>query len=258
MSIQLIPNKNLFAIIAESEAALQKGEALSKRLGGISLNPKDISKYDFILSFDQRNRLQLSLKDKKQKPIQADFSKMQMGRASLSNALITKAIGIRKNKKPFILDACAGLGKDALTFLMLSCHVTLLERSPIVFELLKDGLENSLSGYHFSDLLSLHLMEAKDYLEQLKPAQYPDVIYLDPMYPDRNKKALSKKEMQILRLITGDNWDAADLLDKALSLARERVVVKRRRLDEPLGDKNPDTQLTGKTIRFDIYKTLKI
>ena len=81
----------------------------------------------------------------------------------------------------------------------------------------------------------------------------PQVVYLDPMFPHRRKKALVKKEMQLLQQLLGEDLDSADLLSAALDTARERVVVKRPRTALPLVGRKPDTTMQSPHHRFDIY-----
>ena len=87
----------------------------------------------------------------------------------------------------------------------------------------------------------------------------PQVICLDPMFPHRDKSALVKKEMRLLRPLAGNDDDAPALLEAALALASHRVVVKRPRHAPPLGGHAPGNVLAGQSSRFDIYpkKTLK-
>ena len=87
----------------------------------------------------------------------------------------------------------------------------------------------------------------------------PQVIYLDPMFPHRDKSAQVKKEMRLFRPLAGDDDDAPALLDAALALATHRVVVKRPRKAPAIAGKPPSYTLEGKSSRFDIYtiKSLK-
>ncbi len=56
---------------------------------------------------------------------------------------IAKAVGLNKGSTPRILDATAGLGRDAFVFASLGCHVQMIERNPVVAALLEDGLERA-------------------------------------------------------------------------------------------------------------------
>ena len=86
----------------------------------------------------------------------------------------------------------------------------------------------------------------------------PDVIYIDPMYPDRKKSALVKKDMQILQRLHGKDENTAELLDSALKFAKKRVVVKRPVQAETLSQKKPNTCIKSKKTRYDIYTIEKM
>ena len=178
--------------------------------------------------------------------------------------MIAKAVGVKAGVYPKVLDATAGLGKDAFVLATLGCNVQMLERSPVVHALLHDGLararEASLSDdLELAQILArMHLLSAdsQDYLVQISEAERPDVIYLDPMFPDRQKAADVKKEMAAFHHLVGKDEDADALLEKALAVAVYRVVVKRPRKAPFIAKKTPSYQLEGKSSRYDIY-TLK-
>jgi 16S rRNA (guanine1516-N2)-methyltransferase len=167
---------------------------------------------------------------------------------------IARACGLKSGNTPSVLDLTAGLGRDAFVLASLGCAVTLVERNPIIAVLLEDGLGRAIDdpeiGAWVSERLHLVQSEAMTYLRSCPEA---DVIYLDPMFPERRKSARVKKEMQIFHDIVGDDEDATTLLETARGMARQRVVVKRPRLAEPLGDQKPPACVTGKTTRYDIY-----
>lgn len=170
------------------------------------------------------------------------------------NQLIAKAVGIKSKEKPFILDVTAGLGRDAFVLATLGCTVLMCERSPIIYALLEDGLKRAEKEAWFQALnLTLMHADATDYLSTLTDENRPDVIYIDPMFPEKNKSALVKKEMRALRDVVGDDTDAEKLLSLALSVAKKRVVVKRARLAPVLANEKPSLVFEGKSCRFDVY-----
>ena len=81
----------------------------------------------------------------------------------------------------------------------------------------------------------------------------PDVIYLDPMYPEHGTNALPHKEMRWLRELVGEDTDADALLAPALLLARKRVVVKRPLKAPDLAGVAPHHRHRGRAVRFDVY-----
>lgn len=170
---------------------------------------------------------------------------------------LARAVGIKGDSVPTVLDVTAGLGRDAFVLACLGCTVHLVERSPIIAALLRDGLARAVRDPEIGPLVAtrLHLTVAdgRHYLRQLVDERRPDVVYLDPMYPQRQKSALVKKEMRLLRQLTGDDLDAPALLAAALQCARRRVVVKRPRLAPLLAEPPPAVQITAPNTRFDVY-----
>ena len=79
-----------------------------------------------------------------------------------------------------------------------------------------------------------------------------DVIYLDPMFPGEGRTALPKRELQLLRELTGDDDGGAQLLALARTRARRRVVVKRP-LHAPALAADVDLCFKGRAVRFDVY-----
>ncbi|MCJ8320683.1 MAG: class I SAM-dependent methyltransferase [Colwellia sp.] len=172
---------------------------------------------------------------------------------------IAKAIGLKHGFSPHVLDATAGLGRDGFLLAGLGCKVTLMERMPIVAALLEDGLERGKLNSEIGQLITNNLTLIKSSLiGDIELAQQPDVIYLDPMYPHREKSALVKKEMRVFQSLVGEDLDADDLLAPALALAKYRVVVKRPSYAPPLADKKPSTSIKMKKNRFDVYVNLAI
>lgn len=169
---------------------------------------------------------------------------------------LARAVGIKPGHLPTIVDATAGLARDAFVLTCLGCQVTMLERSPILGALVKDGLRRAQLDTETAAIVGNKLRlisgNATQLLETIAP-QDKQVIYLDPMYPERSKSALVKKEMRLVRALVGDDNDTHLLLAKALQQAQQRVVVKRPRLAEPLPGPPPSTRIESKTTRYDIY-----
>ncbi|WJG09588.1 class I SAM-dependent methyltransferase [Aliiglaciecola sp. LCG003] len=171
---------------------------------------------------------------------------------------IAKAIGLKGTQIPRVLDATAGLGRDAFVLASLGCQVDLIERSPVVAALLADGLIRASQQPDLMDWLpnqmTLHHGIAVELLNNWQ-GTIPDVVYLDPMFPHRKKSALVKKEMRLFQQLLGPDEDADLLLAPALKLAAKRVVVKRPDSAPFLSNQQPSMAITGKKHRFDVYMT---
>ncbi len=166
---------------------------------------------------------------------------------------ISRAIGLKQNKCPFVVDATAGLGRDSFILAALGCTMTLFERNPILQVLLADGLRRGLENPETAEICKRMELISKDIQEWQWTEQQADVIYLDPMYPHRKKSSLVKKDMRIIRQLVGDDEDADNLLTFALHTGIKKIVVKRPKNAPFLGNKTPTTSLKEKNSRFDIY-----
>lgn len=173
---------------------------------------------------------------------------------------IARAVGLKGQDSLNVLDATAGLGRDAFVLASLGCKVDMIERSPIVAALLADGLNRAKQDPNLSQWLNqrmcLHHGVAVDLLiswAECHPDNIPDVVYLDPMFPHRKKSAAVKKEMRLFQQLLGPDEDANLLLAPALALAKKRVVVKRPSGAPYLADKKPQIEMQGKANRFDVY-----
>ena len=167
---------------------------------------------------------------------------------------IAKAVGFNKKPGLTVIDATAGLGRDAFVLASLGAMVTLVERNPLVAALLADGLRRGARDPQTADWLPQRMQLVHlPALEALHSLPAPDVVFLDPMFPPREKSALVKKEMRAFHDVVGADDDADTLLAPALALAKHRVVVKRPGYAEFLAGKKPTMSIEGKNNRFDVY-----
>jgi len=169
---------------------------------------------------------------------------------------VARAIGVKQGRTAArVLDLTAGLGRDAAVLAALGCEILALERNLAVFALLADALQRALAdaegALRLGGRLRFERTDARDFLARGAAAEF-DVIYLDPMHPDRAKSALVKQEMRLFRALVGADDDAGDLLVAALASGAPRVVVKRPAQAAPLGPA-PDAVIAGRTTRFDLY-----
>ena len=171
---------------------------------------------------------------------------------------LARALGLKGGVTPTVVDATAGLGQDAFVLACLGSSVWLIERSPVIAVLLRDGLRRAARdaeiGRMVSERLRLHCGDGRELLPRLAATRQPDVVYLDPMYPHRQKSAWVGKEMRLLRQLAGDDEDAPTLLAVALACAGKRVVVKRPRLAPALSGPTPTARIVTPNTRFDLYR----
>ena len=198
-------------------------------------------------------------------PVRVDFVAGAVAHRRLygggSGQMIAKAVGIQPGVRPTVLDATAGLGRDAFVLAQLGCTLTLIERQPLIAALLEDGLARARDDGEVGPIVASMQLVCGNAIELMGDwsGERPQVIYLDPMFPHRDKSAQVKKEMRLFRPLAGDDDDAPQLLAAALALATHRVVVKRPRKAPSIAGVAPGYALEGKSSRFDIYpkKSLK-
>ncbi|MEM6161257.1 16S rRNA (guanine(1516)-N(2))-methyltransferase RsmJ [Erwinia sp. P6884] len=171
---------------------------------------------------------------------------------------VAKAVGIKGGYLPAVVDATAGLGRDAFVLASLGCRVQMFERHPVVAALLEDGLQRGYQSTEIGGWLRerLTLIHASSLDALAGIAEKPDVVYLDPMYPHRQKSALVKKEMRVFQTLVGADADADGLLEPARRLAKKRIVVKRPDYAPPLAGIATQSAVLTKSHRFDIYPPL--
>jgi len=233
-------------VVAADSSMDQAARDLASYLQSLSLPQGGDRSCRFILEV---GRLGLSLQDQRQpqmRPLRLDAPGMR--RRFSSRDLLARSIGRRCHS---VVDATAGFGRDAFHLFHLGKRVTAVERSPVVAVMLADAIDRLIPSAR-SDSLELICDDARRQFTQCDP---PDVVYLDPMFPDRqSRSALAGKELQILRALVGDDEDSDSLLQVALSVALQRVVVKRPAWAGPLGSV-PDLEYRGRVVRYDVYLT---
>lgn len=201
--------------------------------------------------------------DAKTTPLLPDFIRGKQAwrrqAGGMRQEAIVRALGIAKGHRPSILDATAGLGRDAMILAHAGCDVRLLERHPAIHALLSNAIERAAQDPQAGAWVAtqVEVLPCGSLLDsrtlQTLAEQPPMAIYLDPMFPHREKSAQVKKDMQMLQHLVGADPDADHLLPAALALATHRVVVKRPVKAPVLGGQNPSTQVVSKKHRFDIY-----
>lgn len=169
---------------------------------------------------------------------------------------LARAVGIKAGFNPTVIDATAGLGSDAFVLATLGCKVRMIEHCLPVVQLLEDGLLRAraeAATIEIANRMQLYSGNALQLIPVLARNASPDVIYLDPMYPPRNKSAAVKKEMHMLQVLAGKGGDNTALLQCALKHAARRVVVKRPAKAAAIGDSVAHACIKSANTRYDIY-----
>ena len=252
----------------------EKSQTLSKQLNLAICSDSNAEQWLDWVNDKKDPTLKLALCSNKQGPVSIDFlSGKKAHRRQFGGGKgqpLVRAMGQLENGMPKIIDATAGMGGDSYVLASLGFEVKMIERSPIVSALLHDALtranqalDTELPTELQQSIQNLSLVNANsaDYLLNKQPDV--DVIYMDPMYPEKKKKAAAKKEMQALQQLVGPDLDSERLLEAALKTAKYRVVVKRPKGADPvycaLNNIQPSSNISSPNTRYDIYviKALK-
>jgi len=295
------PRTNTYAIALHANPPPSKKKSREKKQMKLKLDPFFV---DLCPSSDTRLGYRMNLTSNKN---------------GSGNELLLKALGMKKmlsldKQQLVIYDLTAGLARDSM--IMLSSIISdieestvpplrlhMVERDPLVASLLTDAMrrldiladveKNSNEG-NIAKLANCLTMEEGDALSVLESmltdtrstdsVPYPpDIIYLDPMFPPRKKKASAvKKDMAMLHSLLGtatmsENKGESEeaekarlkeeqkLLAAACNAATRRVVVKRPANALPLGSLGeeeddddipaPSYDIRGNINRWDVYTT---
>ena len=230
----------------------------------------------------------LSLTDGDQ-AMRGDFTKLQkrLQYHNLTHELLVKATKVKGREKLRVIDATAGMGEDSLLLAAAGCEVTLYEQDPVIAALLQDTMRRALGEAALHEIvMRMQLVEGDsiDHLRRLGEAgtgsdapeddvghdcstltasaaatsedtalKRPDVIYLDPMFPERQKSGLVKKKFQLIHYLEAPAENEEALMQAAIDARPFKIVVKRPAKGPYLAGLKPSYSLDGKAIRYDCY-----
>lgn len=187
---------------------------------------------------------------------QGDFAETMMHRVTngrLQHEMLVKAASSEKEGRKAI-DATAGMGEDAFLLAAQGYEVTLYEQNPVVAALLKDAIRRAKKNQILKDIAGRMKVVEADSVECMSKLLDPvDVIYLDPMFPARQKSSLINKKLQLIQKLEPPCSEETDLFDAALKVCPSRIIVKRPLKSECLAGREPSYTLKGKAIRYDCY-----
>ena len=171
----------------------------------------------------------------------------------LQRELLVKAARVKGVPAPVAVDATAGLGGDSLLLAAAGFTVRMFEQDPVIAALLRDALRRAAADPRLADAVSRMRFTESDSLDALAnlPAP-PDVVYLDPMFPERRKSAAVKKRFQLLHHLERPCANQEAMLRAALLACPRKVVVKRPAKGPFLADVKPSYSVGGKAVRYDV------
>lgn len=155
---------------------------------------------------------------------------------------------------PTAVDATAGMGEDSILLAACGYDVTLFEQNPVISALLKDALRRAKKHPELKAIVErMHLIEG-DSIEGMGRLPFtPDIIYLDPMFPARQKTGLINKKLQLIQKLEQPCFNEAGLLEAAFAAHPGKIVVKRPLKGAVLAERQPNYSIKGKAIRYDVF-----
>jgi 16S rRNA (guanine1516-N2)-methyltransferase len=187
--------------------------------------------------------------------LRGDFTKMlpRIRRGNFQSELLVKASKIKGVEGTItVMDCTAGLGEDSILLAAAGFYVKMYERDNIIAALLRDSLLRAAQIPELNPIVGRMELHEEDSLVALQHlTQVPDVIYLDPMFPSRQKSALVKKKFQMLQQLEQPCEEGDEFIEVAMACKPRKIVIKRPLKGEYLGNRKPDYSINGKTIRYD-------
>ncbi|HIZ45793.1 MAG TPA: class I SAM-dependent methyltransferase [Candidatus Olsenella pullistercoris] len=187
--------------------------------------------------------------------LRADFMRLlpRLRPDRLGRELLVRAARVRGVASPAVVDATAGLGEDSLLLAAAGFSVTMFEKDPVIASLLRDALERASNEPQLTKVVSrMRLVEGDSVVGLRELGFAPDVVFLDPMFPERTKSAAVKKKFQLLHLLERPCDNERELLEAALAARPRKVVVKRPPKGPALAGARPSHSLAGKAVRYDV------
>lgn len=191
--------------------------------------------------------------------LRGDFTKMipRIRPGAISKELLARAAKIKDADKPLTaIDATAGLGEDSLILAAAGFQVKMFERNPVIHQLLEDALKRAAEIPELADIVTRMELEHGDSVEAMGNLDFvPDVILLDPMFPERQKRALVKKKLQVIQKLEIPCTDEAEMILTAMAAKPKKLIVKRPPKGPYLAGLKPDFSIEGKAVRFDGFSS---
>ena len=245
-------------ILSENNEYMEKAGVLAKKLGAAIVHSKEeLSKESLALCFDEGG---LFLTDGKNS-VRADFSHLiaRMKKGVVDTELVVRAARFKKGRNDLtVLDATAGFGEDSALLAAAGFSVTLYEKDAVIAALLEDAIKRAKETEELCGIASRMELICGDSISAMRSMKNPpDVIYLDPMFPERKKSALIKKKFQLLQKLEMPCENEEELLDAAFEAAPRKIVVKRPAKGAFLAGKKPSYSIDGKAVRYDVFVTQK-
>ncbi|MCQ2508734.1 MAG: class I SAM-dependent methyltransferase [Dorea sp.] len=268
LNIENSAEKSVLKVFVSSEDYLAEGQALAAKLDtelikGYELSEEALEECNLqlLLRFDQEG---VSLTQGKLS-LRGDFMEMmpRLKSNNLYKEMLVKASKLKGFEgTPYAIDATAGMGEDSILLATAGFEVDLYEFDPVIAALLKDALRRAADDPILGRIVArMHVVEGNSVEAMWKLGETassdrrPDLIYLDPMFPARQKSGLIKKKFQLLQQLERpcSDDDGDEMVRAAMSIRPRKLVIKRPLKGPYLADLKPEYSLAGKAIRYDCF-----
>ncbi len=187
--------------------------------------------------------------------LRADLTAMipRLSQRNLAGELLVKAAKVKGDRSTMtVVDATAGFGEDSLLLAAAGFHVVMYECNETIAALLEDALERAADHPVLGPVVArMELIRGDSIAAMRAMTTPPDVIYLDPMFPQRTKSAAVGKKFQLLHLLEAPCPNEEELLAAAVAAHPRRIVIKRPLKGAWLAGVKPDFSMSGKAVRYD-------
>ena len=179
---------------------------------------------------------------------------------NLNGEMLIKAAKLKNEEGSSLtaLDLTAGLGEDSFLLAAYGFNVIMYEKNHIIASLLEDSLKRGKadSNSAISEVANRMTFFEGDSIEAIKKmkkngAFIPDLVYMDPMFPERTKSGLVKKKLQLFKELEEPCDQEEEMLQAAMDLNPRKIVVKRPIKGAYLAGVKPSYSIKGSVIRYD-------
>ena len=137
-----------------------------------------------------------------------DFENSRKRSRTHKGAPLLRSVAVKGLKMSNVIDTTAGLGGDSFVIAGSGHKVLMVERNPVFFALLRDGLERAQVSRCIETQETAHRMrlihgDSVAILRGLRGSHEDeswDVAYVDPMYPEEARKRSALPKAGILTL----------------------------------------------------------
>lgn len=186
---------------------------------------------------------------------QGDFNNMirRISDGRLQHEMLVR-VSKTNVESPKAIDATAGMGEDAFLLAASGYDVILYEQNKVIAELLRDAMRRAKKSAVLKSIVGrMHLIDDNSIPFLQNNEDSVDLVYLDPMFPSKNKTGKVNKKLQLIQKLESPCTNESALLDAAISSHAKKIIIKRPIRGKYLADVSPNYSVNGKSVRYDCF-----